>query len=229
MGFSGNLNTINTATGVMTTIGPSGLSDCSTPASPCDPKTSVNALTSFNGQILVTDLANRLYKVDPATGAATSIGLTGLPAIPFIPLSQNPNGTVNVYDEALFEADGKLYATVDAGNIDFSNGQITLVIDGMLYQIDPATAQATAIGNTPFGLGAAAQVNGVTYAFLNASHELATLDLATGGTTVIGGFDEAAGILSAAIPTPEPGTAAIAALGLLLVLASKCAKSRRSA
>jgi hypothetical protein len=55
------------------------------------------------------------------------------------------------------------------------------------------------------------------------------LGQATGGTTVIGGFDEAAGILSAAIPTPEPGTAAIAALGLLLVLASKCAKSRRSA
>src|SRR5206468_3127984 len=35
MGFSGNLNSINTSTGVMTTIGPSGLSDCSTPSSPC--------------------------------------------------------------------------------------------------------------------------------------------------------------------------------------------------
>src|SRR3954451_21037090 len=49
MGFTGNLNSINPSTGVMTTVGPSGLSDCSTPSSPCA-SNSVNTLGSLNGQ-----------------------------------------------------------------------------------------------------------------------------------------------------------------------------------
>lgn len=179
MGFSAYLNSINPATGVMTRIGPSGLSDCSTPTSPCAAN-SVNVLTGFQGHTYVTDFQNRLYSVNTSTGTATSIGLTGIPAVPFVPLSENADGTVNIYDEAFFEANGKLYATFDAGHIDFSTGDITPVIDGMLYQIDPTTARATAIGPTPFGLGAAAEVNGATYAFLNATHQIATLELATG-------------------------------------------------
>ena len=87
MGFSGYLNSINSSTGVMTSIGPSGLSACSTPSSPCAPN-SVNTLASFQGQAYVTDFQNRLYRVNPSTGAATLIGFTGMPAIPFIPLSQ---------------------------------------------------------------------------------------------------------------------------------------------
>ena len=35
MGFDGYLNSVNPGTGVMTSIGPSGLSDCPTPTSPC--------------------------------------------------------------------------------------------------------------------------------------------------------------------------------------------------
>jgi hypothetical protein len=65
MGFSGNLNAINPATGVMTTIGPSGLSAC--PPS-CD-SSSVNTLASFDGQIYATDFANRLYRVNHSARA----------------------------------------------------------------------------------------------------------------------------------------------------------------
>jgi hypothetical protein len=225
MGFDANLNSINPSTGVMTTIGPSGLSDCSTPSSPCG-SNSVNSLGTFNGQAYVTDFENRLYTVDASTGATRLIGSTGLPAIPFIPLSQNADGTVNIYDEALFEANGKLYATFDAGRVNFETGELTPVIDGALYQIDPATAGSTLIGSTVFGIGAAVQVNGTTYAFLDATHELATFDLSTGDTRVIGAFDEAAGIVSAAAPTPEPATMAIAAFGLAVLAAWGSIRSR---
>ena len=226
MGFSGFLNSINPSTGVMTSIGPSGLSDCSTPSSPCA-SNSVNVLASFQGQTYVTDFQNRLYHVNASTGAATLIGSTGMPAIPFLPLSANPDGTVNVYDEAFFAADGKLYATFDAGRIDFSTGQITTVIGGGLYQVDPTTARATVIGPTVFGIGGAVEVNGTTYAFLDTTHELATLDLLTGRTTVIGQFDEAAGVVSAAVPTPEPATTAIVSLGLVMFAASSWIGRRR--
>jgi hypothetical protein len=208
----------------MTTVGPSGLSDCSTPSSPCG-SNSVNTLTSFNGQTYATDLQNRLYSVNTGTGAATLIGTTGMPAIPFIPLSENPDGTVNVYDQAFFTANGRLFATFDAGNVDFSTGAITTVIAGGLYQIDPATARATFIGSTVFGIGAAAEVNGVTYAFLVATGELATLDLTTGRTSVIGTYD--AGVISAAAPTPEPATTAIMGLGLAILAAGAWVRKRK--
>jgi hypothetical protein len=224
MGFDGYLNSIDPRTGVMTRIGPSGLSDCSTPTSPCAGN-SVNVLTSFNGQTLVTDFQNRLYDVNASTGGATSIGLTGMPAIPFLPLSVNPDGTLNIYDEAFVEADGKLYATFDAGHIDLSNGDITPVVNPMLYQINVVTGEATSVGPTLFGLGAAVETGGVTYAFLDSTHQLATLDLTTGHTTVIGEFDEAAGIVSAAAATPEPGSAATVAIGLIALFAWRLRKS----
>jgi hypothetical protein len=225
MGFDGNLNSINPSTGVMTAIGPSGLSDCSTPSSPCA-SNSVNALVTFNGQAYATDFQNRLYSVNASTGAAQLLGTTGLPAIPFIPLSENPDGTVNVYDEALFEANGKLYATFDAGRVDFATGELTPVINGALYEIDPATASSTLIGSTVFGIGAAAEVNGTAYAFLHVTHELATLNLSSGSTIVLGPFDEAAGIVSAAAPTPEPATMAIAAFGLAILVGWGTIRSR---
>jgi outer membrane protein assembly factor BamB len=213
MGFSGNLDAINPATGVMTTVGPSGLSPCP-PA--CD-SASVNSLVNFNGKFYATDFANRLYSVNQTTGSATLIGPTGMPALPFVPLSTNPDGTLNVYDEALFGANGKLFATFDAATLNLSTGTPTQVIAPELYQIDPATGTATLVAPTTFGVGAAAQVNGTIYAFLAAGQEIATLDLSTGDTTVIGPYDPNAGIISAAVPTPEPLSAAITGCGLGLV------------
>lgn len=111
--FSGKLDSINPATGVTTVVGLTGLADCTLPTSPCGP-TSANALGELGGMIYATDFANRLYKVDPVTGAATLIGSTGIPAVPAIPGSLNPDGSLNLFEETLFGANGQLYSTYDA-------------------------------------------------------------------------------------------------------------------
>ena len=93
-----------------------------------------------------------------------------------------------------------------------------LVVDQQLHELLVGLDQAV--------LGAAVEVNGTTYAFLDATQELATLNLSTGSTTVIGPFDGAAGVISAAVPTPEPATMAIAALGLAVLAGCGWIRSR---
>src|SRR6185437_5598532 len=67
--FSGNLISINPANGVTTTIGPTGLADCTTPASPCGP-TSANNIGALGSMVYATDFANNLYRVNALTGQA---------------------------------------------------------------------------------------------------------------------------------------------------------------
>ena len=103
--YASNLYSINPATGISKFVGPTGLGDCTVPdASPCGP-TSNLTLGASAGKVYATDFENRLYSVNPLTGAATLIGSTGIPAVPFIPGSLNPNGTLNFYDQALFDAE----------------------------------------------------------------------------------------------------------------------------
>ena len=135
--FSGYLDSINPATGVTSVIGATGLSDCSMPGSPCGPN-SANVIGKFGGTIYATDFANNIYTVDPTTGKATLIGPTGMPGVPHIPFTTNPDGTVNVYDESLFEAQGKLYADFDATAFNPVTGAATTEIPNDLYQINPA-------------------------------------------------------------------------------------------
>jgi hypothetical protein len=215
MGFSGNLDALNPTTGIMTTVGRSGLSPC---PSVCD-SSSVNSLANLNGQFYATDFANRLYKVNQTTGSATLIGPTGMPGLPsgFVPLSMNPDGTLNVYDEALFSANGRLYATFDVATLNLSTQIPTLIVDPALYQIDPTTGNATLLAPTTFGVGSAVQLNGVTYAFLAGGQEIASLDLSNGNTKFIRPYDSNAGIISAAVPTPEPSSVAITCFGLGLI------------
>jgi len=152
------------------------------------------------------------------TGAATIIGPTGIPPLPFTLLASNPDGTFNVYDQALFNANGKLYATFDAITVNSTTLEVgTVVIPGSLYQIDPTTGIATLIGPTDLGLGAVADVNGTFYAFKNGASQLVTLDLANGRTSVVTDFDPAAGIISGASPTPEPFSIVLCGLGLAAV------------
>ena len=82
--YSGNLDSINAATGVTTLVGPTGFADCATPASPCGPTTG-GTLGGLAGKIYATDFQNSLYLVNPLTGAATLLAHTGIPAIPFLP------------------------------------------------------------------------------------------------------------------------------------------------
>jgi hypothetical protein len=212
--FSGNLDSINPATGAPTIIGPTGLADCSMPSSPCGP-TSANDLGQVGGQIYATDFANDLYKINPATGHATLIGPTGMPGLTFVPLSANPDGTFNAYDESLFSAGGNLYATFDTIKVNSSTFAVSPVISPDLYQIDPLTGRATVIAPTTLGLGAVANVNGTLYAFGNSTSQVLTLNLTNGKTTVVTDFDPAAGIIAGAVAVaPEPASAALAGVGI---------------
>ncbi|MDQ2898915.1 MAG: PEP-CTERM sorting domain-containing protein [Acidobacteriota bacterium] len=220
---SGNLDSINPATGVTTVVGPTGLGDCSTPTSPCGP-TSANAFGELAGKIYATDYHNNLYTVNPSTGHATLIGPTGIPAVTFIPLSTpNPDGSLNFFGGALFGASGKLYATFDTGTVNFMTGVITPVIPENLYQIDPATGTTTLIGPTAFALDTVIDVNGTFYAFKNDTNQVVTLNLANGNTSFVSNLDPAAGLVFGASPVPEPASLALAGIGMaaLLVLRSR--------
>jgi hypothetical protein len=225
LAFSGNLDSINPGTGVTSIIGPTGLADCSTPSSPCGP-TSANTLGTLGGTTYATDLANNLYTVNPLTGAATLIGSTGIPAVPFVPDSTNPDGTFNAFDEALFGAGGNLYATFDAIIINPSPFSVTPVISPDLYQINPFTGHATLIGPTALTLGAALSVNGVVYAVIDQSSEVDALNLTNGNTTFVNNFDPAAGVIDGAAAVPEPASIGLAGIGIAAFIV--CRRRRRS-
>jgi hypothetical protein len=214
LSFSGNLESINSTNGAVSIVGATGLGDCSLLSSPCGP-TSANTIAELGGKLYATDYQNKLYGLNPLTGATTAIGLTGMPGITFVPLSTNPDGSFNIFDEALFAADGKLYATFDTGTVDTATFTPTPIIDAKLYQIDPATGVATLIGPTAFGLGAGVEVNGITYAFNAPLGEVDALDLATGKTTFVSNLDPAVGIITGAATTPEPASIALAAIGII--------------
>jgi len=152
---SGELEKINPVTGETSDIGPTGLG--------------FNAidLAEVHGKLYATDFSNNIYSVNPGTGEATFLRATGMPPIPIVPFSVNSDGTVNLFDESFYGAAGKLYATFDAFTID----PITLVetpdscCRPTLYQIDPSTGDATAIGPTKLGLGSSLELNGEFYAF----------------------------------------------------------------
>src|ERR1035437_2793982 len=98
--FDGNLDSINLNTGAISVIGPTGFADCSSPASPtCGPNSQLS-FGSAGGTLYATDFANNLYTLNPATGNATKVGATGIPGIPFIPVSTNPDGSFNFYASA---------------------------------------------------------------------------------------------------------------------------------
>jgi hypothetical protein len=214
LSFSGDLESINPANGAVSIVGATGLGDCSLLTSPCGP-TSANTIAALAGKFYATDYQNKLYSVNPLTGATTPIGLTGMPGITFVPLSTNPDGSLNFFDEAFFAADGKLYATFNTGTVDTETFTPTPVIAPNLYQIDPATGVATLIGPTALGLSAAVEVNGTTYAFNVPLGEIEALDLATGKTTFVSNLDPAAGFIEGAVPTPEPASIALAAIGMI--------------
>src|SRR5277367_5529528 len=94
--FSGNLESVDPTTGATTVVGATGLG--------------YNALDTagLNGIIYETDFSGNLYRINTSTGAATLIADTGIPAAPANPADQ--------CDEALFTANGDLYATFDAFN-----------------------------------------------------------------------------------------------------------------
>lgn len=221
LGFDGNLTSINTATGLTTVIGPTGLSNCSTPTSPCGPN-SAGVLAGLGGTLYATDFSQNLYRVNPASGAATLIGATGMPAVPFPShFTSNSDGTANVMSATLFAANGNLYATFDTERLNPVTGQLSVGIPNSLYQINPETAVATRIAATTETLTAVAQVNGISYAFEVATGQLLTLNLANGQTTLVTDVNPAAlgpWYVEGATPVPEPAFISLVGIGIAGVI-----------
>src|SRR5579884_3344320 len=87
--LSGNLLSINPATGTTTVIGATGLGS------------NVFAFAEAGGKLYATDFSNNLYSVNASTGAAHLIHATGIPPDPAVPFTMNPDGTMNLCDESL--------------------------------------------------------------------------------------------------------------------------------
>jgi hypothetical protein len=219
MSFDGNLDSINPNTGAISVIGPTGFADCSAPSSPtCGPNSQLS-FGSAGGTPYATDFANNLYTVNPVTGNATAVGATGIPGIPFIPVSTNPDGSFNFYDENLFDVGGSLYANFDAGTFNPGTFEFTTVISPALYKIDVNTGQATQIASTDFGLVSVLNLNGTVYGFNGVTSQIVTLDVTNGITSAVSNIDPTVGLIAGAAPSsvPEPGSVALAIIGLTMV------------
>jgi hypothetical protein len=205
LAFSGNLDAIDPFTGRTSVVGATGLRDCSVPLS-YDPNCA-NTIGRVGGSFYATDFANNLYSVNPATGAATLIGPTGMPALTLAPFSQNPDGTFNVFSENFVSAHGRLYANFATATTDFVS--VTPVIPGALYEIDPSTAQATWIAPTDTNITAMVNVHDTVYAFDVYTNHVLTLDLTTGQTTPVSDVDPAVmHLIAGATPATPPAAAA---------------------
>jgi len=208
LAFSGDLFAIDPSTGQTSVVGHTGLADCSMLPSGAYPYDAncPTVIGRLGGRFYATDYANNLYSVSPATGAATLIGPTGMPAVTVAPFSQNPDGTFNVYSENLVSAHGRLYANFATSTTDFVT--VTSVIPGALYQIEPSTGRATWIAPTDSDITAMVNVNDTVYAFDVFTNQVLTLDLTTGQTTPVSDVDPAVMSLIAGATPARPSPAA---------------------
>jgi hypothetical protein len=204
LAFSGNLEAIDPVTGITSVAGATGLHDCTLPTDPYDPKCA-NVIGRLDENIYVTDFVNNLYSVNSATGAARLIGPTGIPPLTFVPFTANPDGSVNVYGESLFSADGKLYAYFSANAINFQTGADRILVPGAIYRINPETGHTTFVAPTNSNLTAIVNVEDTLYGFDAAAGQVVALNLRNGETTLISALDPAANIIGGATPAhPSP-------------------------
>ena len=152
----------------------------------------------------MTDLSNNLYSVNPATGAATLIGPTGIAAVP---------REICLCSTDLYGARGKLYATFDV-LVGYSF-PFTALIDPELYVIDPETGVTTVVGPTILNGSALVEVNGTFYLFkvvagpspspLSSAAAVYILDLKNGNTRFVTNVETTASFVDGAFPVHGMG------------------------
>lgn len=154
----------------------------------------------FKGHYYVTDFANNLYSLNPKTAATKLIGLTGIPALTFVPFSPNADGSVNVFSEGLFEFRGKFYGYFSTQAVNFATGTHPSLIPGEIYQIDPATGLATPVTPADSNFSTIATVYDKIYAFDASTGQVDVVDPTTGNATPVSTLDAAAGVIAGAAP-----------------------------
>jgi hypothetical protein len=194
--FSGNLDSINPTTGAVTVIGATGLGGLALDTA------------QLNGTVYETDLNQNLYTINTTTGLATLIGPTGIPPAPTDP--------ADLFDEALFSANGALYATWDS----FNATTLAFVDNPELYQINPITGVATEVGPTGRQIDAAIAIGGTNYAF-TATNQVLSLNLSNGNTSFVTNYDAAAFFITGAASTPEPSSLTLLAMGITTIVVSQ--------
>lgn len=218
---SGNLESINTATGTSTVIGATGFGG------------NVGSLAEVGGTLYATDGNNNLYTVNAVSGAAHLIGPTGIPPLVFNPPT--------VSDESLYGVAGKLYATFDTFNLPVSSP--VLIIPPALYQINTSSGVATKVAPTMLNISASVDVNNTFYTFkeglpdpscvgpapvpCRSDAEVFTLDPANGNTSFVTNVDPSATAIYGASPvTPEPASFALAGIGIAAIIVSRRRRRR---
>jgi hypothetical protein len=181
-------------------------------------------IAGYDGKVFATDIGGDLYTLNAGTAAATLLSNhTGLPAGAIVPGSQNPDGSYNFVDEAMWQAGNKLYLTYDAWVFNGSATPQSVLVTPQLFLIDPNTGAATLVGaitgfgpgeDANIGLGAGVAIGGTSYVFDDFTGQIATLDLTTGLATPIGSFDPSAGVILGAVATPEPSSRLLLIFGI---------------
>ena len=188
--FSGNLDSINPTTGAVTVIGATGLGGLALDTA------------QLNGTVYETDLNQNLYTINTTTGLATLIGPADIPPAPTDP--------ADLFDEALFSANGALYATWDS----FNATTLAFVDNPELIGV------ATEAGPTGRHIDAAIAIGGTNYAF-TATNQVLSLNLMNDHASFVTNYDAAAFFITGAASTPEPSSLTLLAMGITTIVVSQ--------
>jgi outer membrane protein assembly factor BamB len=200
LGFDGNLISIDPATSKTSVVGPTGLLDCTTPASPCGPN-AANWLGYFDGKYYVVDFAQNLYSLNPDTGKARLIGPTGIPYLTFPPFSRDSDGvSFDVFGEALFSSQGKFYAYFIALAVNLENNTSRVLTSGAIYQINPKTGDTRFVSSPDRNLSTLVNINDTVYGFDGLNNQVVTVDVETGQTHFVSRLDPSVGPVAGATP-----------------------------